>query len=46
MKLSSFFRKNSRSGRLNPEQIPFAEEKYETGTGNMARRRTLPAVNT
>ena len=35
----------SRSGTLNPEKIEIAEEKYETGTGNMARRRSLLAVN-
>ena len=34
----------SRSGTLNPEKIETAEEKYETGTGNMARRRSLLAV--
>ena len=35
----------SRSGSLNPEKIAIAEKKYETGTGNMKRRRLLPAVN-
>ena len=35
----------SRSGTLNPEKIEIAEEKSETGTGDMARRRSLPAVN-
>ena len=35
----------SRSGTLNPEKIEITEEKYETGTGNMARRRSLLAVN-
>ena len=35
----------SRSGTLNTEKIAIAEEKSETGTGNMARRRSLPAVN-
>ena len=35
----------SRSGTLNPENIEIAEEKYETGTGNMARRRSLLAVD-
>ena len=34
-----------RSGTLNPKKIEIAEEKSETGTGNMARRRLLPAVN-
>ena len=44
-KLSNSFRKMSRSGSLNPEKIATAEEKHETDTGNMARRRSLPAVN-
>ena len=35
----------SRSGILNPEKIEITEEKSETGTGNVARRRSLPAVN-
>ena len=35
----------SRSGTLNPEKIKIAEEKSETGTGNMTRRRLLLAVN-
>ena len=35
----------SRSETLNREKIEIAEEKSETGTGNMARRRSLPAVN-
>ena len=36
----------SRSGILNPEKIEIAQEKPETGTGNMATtRRSLPAVN-
>ena len=33
------------SGTLNPEKIEIAEEKYETGTGSMARRRSLLAVD-
>ena len=38
--------KISRSLRtLNPEKIEIAEEKSETGTGNVARRRSLPAIN-
>ena len=37
--------KMSRSGTLTPEKIEITEEKSETGTGNMARRRSLPAVN-
>ena len=37
--------KISRSGTLNTEKIAIAGEKPETGTGNMARRRSLPAVN-
>ena len=44
-KLSNFFGKMSRSGSLDPEKIAIAEEKYETSTDNMARRRSLPAVN-
>ena len=40
-KLPNSFGKMSRSGSLNPEKIAIAEEKYETGTGNMARRRSL-----
>ena len=35
----------SRSGTLNHDKIEIAEEKSESGTGNMARRRSLPAVN-
>ena len=35
----------SRNGTLNLEKTEIAEEKSETGTGNMARRRSLPAVN-
>ena len=35
----------SRSGTLNPEKIEIAEEKSETRTGNMARRRSLSVVN-
>ena len=35
----------SRSGSLNPEKIAIAEEKYETGTGDMVRKRSLLAVN-
>ena len=35
----------SRSGTLNPEKIEIAEEKSETGTGNIARRKLLLAVN-
>ena len=35
----------SRIGSLNREKIEIAEEKYDTGTANMARRRLLPAVN-
>ena len=34
----------SRSGSLNTEKSAIAEEKYETSTGNMARRRSLPAA--
>ena len=44
-KLSNLFAKMSRSGSLNPEKIAIAEEKYQTDTGNMARRRSLLAVN-
>ena len=35
----------SRSGHLNLKKIGIAVEKYETGTGNMSRRRLRPAVN-
>ena len=35
----------SRSGSLNPEKTEIPEEKSEVGTDNMARRRSLPAVN-
>ena len=35
----------SRSGSLNPEKTEIPEEKSEIGTDNMARRRSLPAVN-
>ena len=35
----------SRSGSLNPEKIAIAEEKCETGTGDMVRKRSLLAVN-
>ena len=35
----------SRSGSLNTEKSAIAEEKYETSTGHMARRRSLPAAN-
>ena len=37
--------KISRSRTLNPEKIEIAEEKYKTGTGNMERRKSLPAVS-
>ena len=33
------------SGSLSPEEIAIAEEKNEFCTGNMARRRLLPAIN-
>ena len=35
----------SRSGTLNPKKIEIDEDKSKTGTGNMARRRSLPALN-
>ena len=44
-KLSNSFRKMSKSGSLNPEKIAIAEEKYDTGAGNMAGRRSLSAVS-
>ena len=31
-----------RKKSLNPENITIAEEMYETGAGNMTRRRSLP----
>ena len=43
-KLSNSFGKLSGSGSLYSKKIVDAEEKYETGTGNMARI-WLPAVN-
>ena len=43
-KLSNFFQKMSRNGSLNPQKIASAEEKYETGTGDMVRRRSLPTL--
>ena len=33
------------SRNLNPEKITIAEEKYKTGAGNMARKRSLSAIN-
>ena len=44
-RLSNWFGKISRIGSLNPERIVIAGEKYETRTGNVARRTSLPAVS-
>ena len=35
----------SRSRNLNPDKIAIAEEKYENSSGNMGKRRSLPAAN-
>ena len=43
--LSNSSGKMSRSRNLNPDKIAIAEEKYETSSGNMGKRRSLPAAN-
>ena len=43
--LSNSSGKMSRSRNLNPDKIAIAEEKYENSSGNMGKRRSLPAAN-
>ena len=44
-KLSNTFDKMSVCRNSNPENIAIAEEKCKTSAGNMARKRSLPAIN-